>query len=100
MPEKALHNVVGVPYYRFMAKTINVVLGGEKAIFTFKPVDRSALYGRRRRVAFDTDGNECSRASLLADGSLLLQSGMTAQGYFLSDGTWVPQSELTAQTID
>ena len=83
-----------------MAKTINVALNGEKAVFGFKPIDRSALYGRRRRVAFDTEGNECSRASLLSDGSLLLQSGMTAQGYFLGDGTWIPQSELTAQTID
>jgi len=83
-----------------VAKTINVALNGEKAVFGFKPIDRSALYGRRRRVAFDTEGNECSRASLLSDGSLLLQSGMTAQGYFLGDGTWIPQSELTAQTID
>jgi hypothetical protein len=83
-----------------VAKTINVALNGEKAVFGFKPIDRSALYGRRRRVAFDTEGNECSRASLLTDGSLLLQSGMTAQGYFLGDGTWIPQSDLTAQTLD
>lgn len=83
-----------------MAKTINVSLGGEKAVFGFKPIDRSALYGRRRRVAFDTDGNECSKASLLLDGSLLLQSGMTAQGYFLEDGTWVPQSELSAISLN
>jgi hypothetical protein len=83
-----------------VAKTINVTLKGEQAVFSFKPIDRTALYGRRRRVAFDTEGNECSRASLLSDGSLLLQSGMTAQGYFLGDGTWIPQSELTAQTKD
>ena len=83
-----------------MAKTINVALSGEKAIFSFRPIDRSALYGRRRRVAFDTEGNECSKASLLSDGSLLLQSGMTAQGYFLKDGTWVPQSDLSAISLD
>jgi len=83
-----------------MAKTINVSLNGEKAVFGFKPIDRSALYGRRRRVAFDVEGNECSKASLLSDGSLLLQSGMTAQGYFLGDGTWVPQSELSAISVD
>lgn len=83
-----------------MAKTINVALNGERAIFSFRPIDRSALYGRRRRVAFDTEGNECSKASLLSDGSLLLQSGMTAQGYFLKDGTWVPQSDLSAISLD
>ena len=77
-----------------------MVLNGEKAIFSFKPVDRESLYGRRRRVAFDLQGNECSRASLLSDGSLLLQSGMSAQGYFLPDGVWVPQDELTALTPD
>lgn len=83
-----------------MAKTINVSLNGEKAVFGFRPIDRAALYGRRRRVAFDTEGNECSKASLLSDGSLLLQSGMTAQGYFLKDGTWVPQSDLSAISLD
>ena len=83
-----------------MAKTINVLFNGEKAVFTYKPIDRSDLYGRRRRVAFDTEGNECSKASLLSDGSLLLQSGMTAQGYFQNDGKWVPQSELSAITSD
>ena len=83
-----------------MGKTINVSLSGEKAIFGFKPIDRNSLYGRRKRVAFDAEGNECSRASLLSDGSLLLQSGMTGQGYFLSDGTWIPQSELSAQTLE
>lgn len=83
-----------------MAKTINVVFKAEKAVFSFRPIDRSALYGRRRRVAFDTEGNECSKASLLSDGSLLLQSGMTAQGYFLNDGTWVPQSDLSAISLD
>lgn len=86
------------PLFRlvFVAKTINVNLEGETAVFAFKPIDRSDLYGKRRRIAFDSEGNECSRASLLTDGSVLLRSGMTAQGYFISDGTWVPQSDLGA----
>lgn len=83
-----------------MGRTINLTLGGERAVFGFRPIERASLYGRRRRVAFDMEGNECSRASLLIDGSLLLQSGMTAQGYFLDDGTWVPQSDLSALTSE
>jgi hypothetical protein len=79
-----------------MASTINVELDGDSAAFTFKPVDRAALYGKRRRIALDESGQPCSRASLLDDGSMLLRSGMTAQGYFLPDGTWVPQGELEA----
>ena len=77
-----------------MASTINVTLGKDEAVFKFNPVDRNALYGKRRRIALDDTGAACSRASLLDDGSLLLRSGMTGQGYFLPDGSWVPQAEL------
>lgn len=83
-----------------MAKTINLSFKGETAAFAYKPIDRSVLYGKRRRVAFDADGNECSKASLLADGSLLIRSGMTAQGYFTPENIWVPQGELEAINPD
>jgi hypothetical protein len=83
-----------------MAKTINLTYGAETAIFAYKPIDRAVLYGKRRRVAFDLNGKECAKASLLADGSLLIRSGMTAQGYFTEDETWVPQSELEAINLD
>lgn len=72
-----------------MARVISVGLEGVESSFGFKVVDRAALYGRRRRVALDRDGQTCSRASLLEDGSLLLRSGMTGQGYFLPDGTFL-----------
>lgn len=77
-----------------MAKTINISYMGEEAIFGYKPIDRGALYGKRKRVPFDAEGNECAKASLLDDGSLLIRSGMTAQGYFDAQGNWVPQGEL------
>ena len=83
-----------------MVSTINVALDGAEAVFTFKPVDRTALYGKRRRIALDESGQPCSRASLLNDGSMLLRSGMTAQGYFLPDGTWVPQGDLEGINVD
>jgi hypothetical protein len=83
-----------------MAKTINLTYQGNKAVFAYKPIDRGVLYGKRRRVAFDAQGNECAKASLLSDGSLLIKSGMTAQGYFTPDGVWVPQSDLEAINDD
>lgn len=83
-----------------MAKTINISYKGENAAFAYKPIDRAVLYGKRRRVAFDEAGNECAKASLLADGSLLIRSGMTAQGYFTPEKTWVPQGELEAINPD
>jgi hypothetical protein len=83
-----------------MAKTINVALDGESAVFNYKPIDRGALYGKRRRVPFDANGNECTKASLLNDGSIIIKSGMTAQGYFKPDGVWVAQSDLEAVNPD
>ena len=77
-----------------MASTINVTLDGDEAVYTFTAVARAAIYGRRRRLALDETGTPCTRASLLDDGSMLLRSGMTGQGYFLPDGRWVPQGEL------
>ena len=69
-------------------------LQGVESTFEFKSVDRSALYGKRRRIALDANGQQCARGSILDDGSMLLKSGMTSQGYFLSDGTFFKQSEL------
>lgn len=83
-----------------MAKTINISFKGDKAAFAYKPIDRGVLYGKRRRVPFDSEGNECSKAALLADGSLLIRSGMTAQGYFTPENIWVPQGELEATNPD
>jgi hypothetical protein len=79
-----------------MARVMAVSFAGEEAMFEFKAVDRSALYGKRRRVALDRHGKPCTRASLLDDGSMLLVSGMTGQGYFLPDGTFLKQSDLEA----
>jgi hypothetical protein len=83
-----------------MAKTINIAYKGESAVFAYKPIDRGVLYGKRRRVPFDAEGNECAKASLLEDGSLLIKSGMTAQGYFTPDKVWVAQGDLEAINPD
>lgn len=77
-----------------MAKPIVVSHGGALSQLDFAKVDRSKLYGRRRRVALDPDGAPCTRASLTDDGSTLLRAGMTAQGYFDDTGTWLPNKEL------
>jgi len=91
---------VGFPKILAMAKTINISYKGESAVFGYKPIDRGVLYGKRRRVPFDADGYECAKASLLEDGSLLIKSGMTAQGYFTPDKVWVAQGDLEAINPD
>ena len=41
-----------------MARVIAVSLEGVESTFGFASVDRSALYGRRRRVPLDEQGNQ------------------------------------------
>lgn len=67
---------------------------GAPSTFDLAKVERRRLYGRRLRVALDPDGQPCVRAALTDDGSLMIKSGMTAQGYFDEDGVWVPSREL------
>ncbi|MDC1528783.1 hypothetical protein N8600_06990 [Gammaproteobacteria bacterium] len=68
-----------------MAKPLVVSVDGTEASFQISRIDRSKIYGSRKRAATDGQGNLCARASLLADGSELLLPGMTAQGYFTAD---------------
>ena len=77
-----------------MARQIVVDRGGQTSAFDFAKVDRSKLYGRRRRVPLDPKGEPCARASLSEDGAVLVRAGMTAQGYYTDEGHWVPNGEL------
>ena len=83
-----------------MAKSIVVERNGNQSSFAFKKVDRSKLYGRRRRMHLDPAGRGCARASLTDDGSLILRQGMTAQGYFDEGGQWIQQKELVGLNAD
>ncbi len=77
-----------------MAKPIIVTLGGVESRFDHEKLDRAKLYGKRQRQVLDPGGQRCEKAELTRDGTLLVRSGMTAQGYFDEAGTWVPSSKL------
>ena len=83
-----------------MAKPIVVNLKGMETIFSFVKLDRSKLYGRKRRFLLGPDNKPCQRAQLIEDGSLLLRSGMSAQGYFDNDGNVVNKSEFVGLGAD
>jgi len=83
-----------------MAKAIVVAFNGEESSFAFAKLDRSRLYGARRRVPLDQSGLPCTKAALTVDGLYLLQAGMTAQGYFDETGRWVQRHELVGLTAD
>lgn len=83
-----------------MAKPIVVVIDGAESSFDHAKVDRTKLYGARKRVPLDAEESSCLKASLTADGLYLLQSGMTAQGYFDEGGRWLQKADLIGLDTD
>ena len=79
---------------REMAKPIIVNWKGVQSSFKLEKLDRTKLYGKRQRQVLDPGGERCERAELTRDGSLLIRTGMTAQGYFDEGGTWIANREL------
>lgn len=77
-----------------MAKPIIVTWGGVQSSFDHEKLDRAKLYGKRQRQILDPSDQRCEKAELSRDGTLLIRSGMTAQGYFDEGGAWIPSSKL------
>lgn len=77
-----------------MAKPLMVSLDSEVFSFSVSEVERADLYGSRQRVPTDGAGRTCMRAALTQDGSLLIASGMSGQGYFNAAGQFVPRGKL------
>ena len=77
-----------------MAKPIVVSMSGKDYYFAPTKVDRSKIYGSKKRVALDPQGRFCTRAALSSDGTHLVLTGMSAQGYFRSNGLMVGRQEM------
>lgn len=77
-----------------VAREIIVSYQGKPSSFGFSRVSRKQLYATRKRIPLDPAGETCRRAELSDDGSMLIVSGMTGQGYFAADGRWVTNDEL------
>jgi len=77
-----------------MAKPVILNSGSKQYSFDTTRIDRAKLYGVRKRQPLDINGQPCIKASLTLDGSNLLLSGMTAQGYFNSEGSPISRQEM------
>ena len=77
-----------------MAKPLIIEKNGQSTSFDVSLLERRKLYGSRKRVALDSQGRVCSRASLTADGAQVLASGSTGQGYFTETGEWVERRQM------
>jgi len=83
-----------------MAKPVVLNFDGESASFIPTKIDRTKIYGARKRIAIDASGATCTKASLTADGALTIRSGMLAQGYFTPEGCMVQRSEMVVLDSD
>lgn len=83
-----------------MPKEVIVSHRGEVSSFQIEKVERAKIYGFRRRLAVDEKGRTCTRAALTDDGQVLLRAGMTAQGWFDTDGRQIEQNAIGAEDSD
>lgn len=83
-----------------MPKGIVVAHNGMVSAFQIEKVERAKIYGVRRRLAVDQKGRTCARAALTDDGQVLLRAGMTAQGWFDTDGRQIEQMAIGAEDAD
>lgn len=83
-----------------MARSIIVTYQGNPSSFGYSKVSRTQLYAKRKRVPLDPAGQPCQRAELSDDGSMLIVSGMTGQGYFDEGNRWVPNDQMTGIAPD
>lgn len=77
-----------------MARALVVEWKGKESSFGLNKIDRSKVYGKKKRIAVDKNGKVCETASIDVNTGILLRTGMTAQGYFSSLGEWIPNSDL------
>jgi hypothetical protein len=73
---------------------------GAETCFGFEKVSRAKLYGRKRRVQLDSAGATTKRASIACDGAVIVQSGMTGQGYFDEAGVQYSRRDLVGLAPD
>lgn len=83
-----------------MARNLVFTFKSADSTFRFSKLERARLYGARKRIVMDREGEPCQRAELTDDGAIVLQQGMMAQGYFDDEGTWFPNNQLVGLEPD
>lgn len=77
-----------------MAKSVILAHQGTHSAFQAIKVERTKVYGSKKRIALDASGKECTKLALTADGQHLLKSGCAAQGYFNANGDPISRSDM------
>ena len=79
-----------------MSRVIEIRFAGKESSFKVVKIDRSKLYGSKRRIPIDTHGRECAFASLTEDGRFILPKGSMALLYLDEKGEVVERVDLQA----
>ncbi len=79
-----------------MAREVVVELDGEESRLPLGRVERRKLYGSKRRIVVDGEGNPCRTGYLTVDGSALLPPGTTASLYIDESFDPVEKADLVA----
>ncbi len=83
-----------------MARQIVLSFAGAESSFDIARLSRDRLYGRKRRLVVDEEGNTCQSGLLTEDGSTLLPPSSTADLYLDDDFDVVERRELRAIAAD
>jgi hypothetical protein len=81
-----------------MSRVIEINFQGKESSFKVTRIERSKLYGSKRRLPTDAHGRECSFVSLTEDGRFILPKGSTSLLYLDEQGEVVDRNQL--QMVD
>ena len=79
-----------------MPRTIEIQYKDSLSIFCFTKLDRSTLYGSKRRIPIDRHGEACKTACLTVDGRYILPTGGKALLYLDDKNDTVKRRDLVA----
>jgi hypothetical protein len=79
-----------------MARELILVLGNQQSIFEIAKIERSDLYGSKKRIFLDPEGNKCTRAQIDGDTGDLLPSGSISSSYIDFEGNQIEKNKLEA----
>lgn len=88
------------PLELLMARALVLNLEGEISELPLARIDRAKLYGAKRRLVTDEDGQPCRSAWLSTDGATLVPSGGYTLAYVDAAGSAIPRDELVAIDAD
>ena len=83
-----------------MAREIIISLGGKASRFNFSKVSRQKMYGMKKTVVVDGDGEACDRGLIPMDGDVVIPKGGTSTIYVDDDFQMFSRKELEMYGAD